>query len=216
MLRASPNVTAYSPHPVINRHNTSSSYQNFQLTLQSGGQLLSFLAGDWSTREPAPFNESGVPGWAERGLSDFPGGPLPWLRDTLAAAAAQPAAARPSRLFLIQHQPISCPFYMPDFLFCFGVEDKVLLEAALLQSWPREAWWGVWAGHNHLFLNQSTPFLGWPEFREVETAAAKGDGLDKGLASAFSVVEFEGAEVTLIEQYEYSTGTDTWKVTRGD
>lgn len=213
LLRASPNVSLYDPHPVRNLHNTTSSYQNFQLTLTSGASRLAFFAADWSTREPAPPGDMGVPGWVERGLSDFPGGPLPWLRGALAAEKAAPAPA--SRLFLIQHQPITCPFYMPDALFCFGAADKVLLEKALEQSWPRAAWWGVWAGHNHLALNQSTPFLDWPGFREVEVSAAKGDGLDHDVASSFNVVTFEEATVRLIEQHAYTISTGAWAVRTG-
>ena len=135
-LRASPNISGYDPHPVRNLHNTTSSYQNWQLTLTGdGGARIAFLAGDWSTREHAPPPNLGVPGWAERGLSDFPGGPLPWLRDRLAAEAALPPSRRPDALFLVQHQPITCPFYIPDALFCFGVEDKALLESALQEHW---------------------------------------------------------------------------------
>jgi predicted MPP superfamily phosphohydrolase len=213
MLRASPLVTGYDPHPVRNLHNTSSAYQNWQLTLPGDNHTrLAFLAGDWSTREPAPPGDMGVPGWAERGLSDFPGGPLPWLRTRLAQEAALPPGERADALFLVQHQPITCPFYIPDALFCFGAGDKALLEAALLQHWPRQAWWGVFAGHNHLYLNQSTPFLDWPEFREVETSAAKGDGLDGDKASAFSLVSFEGAAVARIEQYEFSIAQGVWSV----
>jgi predicted MPP superfamily phosphohydrolase len=216
LLRASPFISGYAPAPVRNLHNTTSSYQNWQLTLPGdNGTQLAFFAGDWSTREPAPPGNQGVPGWAERGLSDFPGGPLPWLRARLAAAAAAPPAQRPTALFLVQHQPVTCPFYIPDALFCFGVRDKALLEAALLQHWPRQAWWGVFAGHNHLNLNQSTPFLDWPAFREVETSAAKGDGLNADAASAFSVVTFEGAAVARIEQYEYSLSQGTWSLRVG-
>ena len=211
LLSASPYVSSYAPRPVRNLHNTTSSYQSLVVTLPSdGGARLAFFCGDWSTREPAPLGEPGVPGWVERGLSDFPGGPLPWLRDSLAAAAALPPATRPTRLFLAQHQPVTCPFYMPDALFCFGALDKVLLEAALQQHWPRAAWWGVLAGHNHLFLNQSTPFLDWPAFREVETSAAKGDGLDKDQASSFSVLTFAGSELALIEQYSFSLARGAW------
>lgn len=215
-LRASPNISGYDPHPVRNLHNTTSSYQNWQLTLTGdGGARIAFLAGDWSTREHAPPPNLGVPGWAERGLSDFPGGPLPWLRDRLAAEAALPPSRRPDALFLVQHQPVTCPFYIPDALFCFGVEDKALLESALQEHWPREAWWGVVAGHNHLFLNQSTPFLDWPGFRELETSAAKGDGLDKDAASAFTVMSFEGARVSLVEEHSYSLSRSEWSVRAG-
>jgi len=189
-LRASPNVSGYSPTTVHNPlWNCTSRFQNFQVNLiePETGARLAFIAGDWSTREPAPPPNSGVPGWAERGLSDFPGGTLPWFRDNLAAQAASPTP--PHKLFLIQHQPISCPFYIPDFLFCFGALDKVLLQQAMLEHFNHSSWWGVFAGHNHLFLNQSSPFgEGWPEFREVEFSATKGDGVDANEVSAVSMV----------------------------
>jgi hypothetical protein len=218
-LLASPNVSGYAPRAVHNPlWNTTSTFQNYQLTLvdPASGARLAFFAGDWSTRGAAPCpNCSGVPGWAERGLSDFSGGTLPWLRTQLAAAARAPPAARPDRLFLIQHQPISCPWWMVDGLFCFGAADKLLLAEALLESWPAAAWWGVFAGHNHAFLNQSTPFDGWPAFREVEVSAAKGDALDSDVASAVSVVTFEGAEVSLIEWHYYQLAEGAWVTRRG-
>ncbi len=216
-LAASPNVSGYAPAKVHNPlWNTTSAFQNFVVNLvePSTGARLAFLAGDWSTRGAATCaNCSGVPGWAERGLSNFPGGVLPWLRDQLAALARAPA--HPDKLFLIQHQPITCPFWVPDFAFCFGAADKLLLAEALLEHWPRDAWWGVFAGHNHAYLNQSTPFDGWPAFREFETSAAKGDSLDNDVASAVTVVSFEGTAVTLIEEHYYSLAGRTWTTKRG-
>jgi hypothetical protein len=126
-----------------------------------------------------------------------------------------PPGARPDRLFLIQHQPITCPWWIPDLSFCFGLADKLLLAEALQEHWPRGAWWGVFAGHNHAYLNQSTPFDGWPAFREYESSAAKGDALDSDVASAMSVVTFEGAEVALIEEHFYVLSTGTWVTKRG-
>lgn len=217
LLRGSAQVVGYYNTTVHNPwHNCSSTFQNYQLNLvePASGAKLAFLAGDWSTREAAPCaNCSGVPGWAERGLSDFPGGTLPWLRQRLAEEAASPAPA--DRLFLVQHQPITCPFYMPDFSFCFGLADKLLLAEALEEQWPRTAYWGVIAGHNHLYLNQSTPFEGWPEFREVETSAAKGDGVDSDVASSVSVFTFEGTRVALIEEHSFRISTGEWSLKRG-
>ena len=89
------------------------------------------------------------------------------------------------------------------------------LAEALQEHWPRGAWWGVFAGHNHAYLNQSTPFDGWPAFREYESSAAKGDALDSDVASAMSVVTFEGAEVALIEEHFYVLSTGTWVTKRG-
>ena len=216
-LRASPNVSGYSPTTVHNPlWNCTSRFQNFQVNLiePETGARLAFIAGDWSTREPAPPPNSGVPGWAERGLSDFPGGTLPWFRSNLAAQAASPTP--PNRLFLIQHQPISCPWYIPDFAFCFGALDKVLLQEAMLEHFNQSSWWGVFAGHNHLFLNQTSPFGEvWPEFREVEFSATKGDGGDSSDASAVSIVTFLGTEVTLIEEHWYDKSVNEWQVRRG-
>lgn len=217
LLLASPNVSGYAPAKVHNpQYNTTSAFQNYVLTFvePASGARLSFYAGDWSTRAAATCaNCSGVPGWAERGLSDFPGGVLPWLRAQLAAAAGAPPAARPDRLFLIQHQPITCPWWIPDFSFCFGLADKLLLAEALVEHWPRDAWWGVFAGHNHAFLNQ-TPFDGWA-FREVETSAAKGDSIDSDVASAITVVTFDGTSVSLIEEHYYQYSINSWVTQRG-
>jgi len=218
LLRSSPAVSHYAPRSVHNPlWNTTSTFQNYVVTLvePETGARLAFVGGDWSTREPAPPPNSGVPGWAERGLSDFPGGTLPWLRTALAAEAALPASQRPDKLFMVQHQPIKCPFYMPDFSFCFGLVDKVLLSSALTEHWPKEAWWGSFAGHIHLFINDTVPFEGWQEFREVQVSAAKGDGIDSDVASAFMVVDFLGTNVTTITDAYYTISTAQWTFVEG-
>ena len=217
-LLASPNVSGYAPRAVHNPlWNTTSTFQNLAVTLvePATGARLAFFGGDWSTREPAPPPNSGVPGWAERGLSDFPVGTLPWLRAALAAEAALPAGERPDKLFMVQHQPIRCPFYMPDFSFCFGVLDKILLASALTESWPQDAWWGSVAGHIHLFVNDTVPFEGWPDFREVQVSAAKGDGINSDEASAFMVFDFVGTAVTKITDYYYTISAGTWTAVEG-
>jgi predicted MPP superfamily phosphohydrolase len=219
LLQSSANVSGYHNLSVHNPlYNTTSTFQNFQLTLldKETGAKLAFFAGDWSTRQRAPCaNCSGVPGWAERGLSNFPGGTLPWLRAQLAAEAAKSPTDRADRLFLIQHQPLSCPFYMPDFLFCFGAEDKLLLSQTMTEAWPKSAWFGVFAGHLHVFDNVTVPFADWPEFREVETSAAKGDAFDADEASAVTLVEFAGVDIEFIEMHSYSLSSGTWTVRRG-
>jgi predicted MPP superfamily phosphohydrolase len=216
LLRASPNVSSYDPVAVHNPlWNTSSTFQNYVLNLiePSTGARLAFVAADWSTRQPAPPPNDGVPGWAERGLSDFPGGSLPWLRGALDAQAAK--ADRPDKLFLVQHQPVSCPWWIPDGLFCFGAADKILLEAALRANFSEAEVWGVFAGHNHVFQNVTVPFADWPDFRQVEVSAAKGDGLDSDVASSVITVDFVGASVELITEHFYSISAGTWVVTPG-
>lgn len=212
----SPLITGYENVSVHNPlWNTTSTFQNWQLTLQDPdtGKRLAFVAGDWSTREPAPPPDSGVPGWAERGLSNFPGGTLPWFTQRLREEAASPQRA--DKLFLVQHQPISCPWYIPDFLFCFGAADKELIEKAMLASFNKSDIWGVFAGHNHQYFNQSSPFWDWPEFREFEFSATKGDGFDVNKSSAFTIVEFVGTDVSFIEEHWFELGSG-WHTRRGD
>ena len=218
MLRAQPAVSHYAPQSVHNPlWNCTSTFQNMVVTLvePATGARLAFFGGDWSTRQPAPPPNSGVPGWAERGLSDFPGGTLPWLRAALAAEAAQPAGLRPDKLFLVQHQPIKCPYYLPDFTFCFGALDKALLSAALTASWPKESWWGSVAGHIHLYENDTVPFEGWSDFREVQVSAAKGDGINKDIASSFMVFDFVGVKLSKISEFSFTISSATWTVVEG-
>jgi hypothetical protein len=155
-------------------------------------------------------------GWAERGLHDFPGGSLPWLAARLAAAAAEPPATRPTRLFLAQHQPVKCPWYVPDALFCFGVLDKVLLRGTLTSAgWGEADWWGAFAGHTHLYVNGTTPFDDWPAFRVFETSAAKGDGIDSAVASAVTTVDFVGGDVAAVTEHFYNLTSGSWVVVEG-
>ena len=222
VLRAWGSAIDYAPAPVHNpQHNTTSTYQNWVLTLTDAatGARVAFVAGDWSTREKAPPGDSGVPGWAERGLGDFAGGPLPWLRAALARAGSLPPGARPDALWLVQHQPIKCPFYMPDLLFCFGAADKALLADAMLGAWPKSSWGGSLAGHIHLFANDSGDVWGgdaWPAFRELETSAAKGDGVDADAASAFTVVDFAGARVAHVQRQWFRVSEGAWVVEDGE
>lgn len=195
-LLASPAVLDYSNLTVFNPlHNFTSTFQNSEVELiePASGARLRFYLLDWNTRDKAiDSNESGVMGWAERTLSDFPGGSLPWLAERLAAAAAAPPAARPDALFLVQHQPVRCPVYVVDAAFCFGALDKALLQKTLTSSWPREAWGAIFAGHIHLFAN-GTAFDNWVELRQLLVSAAKGDAFfSPEMTSAIMTVAFEG------------------------
>ena len=91
----------------------------------------------------------------------------------------------------------------------------MLLSQTMTEAWPKSAWFGLFAGHLHVFDNVTVPFADWPEFREVETSAAKGDAFDTDAASAVTLVEFAGVDVEFIEMHSYSLSRGTWTVRRG-
>jgi hypothetical protein len=209
-------VTNYTNHTLSwnAAHNCTSAFQNFEavFTDPSTGDRALWLAPDFNTRDKAwDPTERGVMGYAERGLSDFPGGTLQWLDERLALAAA--ATAPPvSRIYLLHHQPYSCPFYVPDALFCFGVADKVLLQTVLARHFPLDVYWGAFTGHTHLFQGPTLPFPDWISFLQFETSAVKGDALFPGnlTASITTVVFGAGANVTGITEHWHDPTTGTW------
>jgi hypothetical protein len=73
------------------------------------------FGGDFNTRMHAPIpGDKGNPGQAD--LNDFPGGAIDWLRKRLVAERPK----KVSKAFMAQHQPLRCPWYIPDMAFCFS------------------------------------------------------------------------------------------------
>ena len=55
-----------------------------------------------------------------------------------------------AQAFMAQHQPIKCPWYIPNAGFCFSGGDQDALRAAMKNSTIAEsAFWGAFAGHIH-------------------------------------------------------------------
>ena len=55
----------------------------------------------------------------------------------------------------------------------------------------------------------------WPAFRELETSAAKGDGINTDAASALTVIDFDGAHIARVERQWYRVSAGEWVVEEG-
>lgn len=207
------NTTVYNP-----RHNCTSMFQNWEAFIvdpDTNSKAL-WLAPDFNTRDHAwDPNERGSMGYVESLLSNFTGGVLPWLASRLEYYSLLPVSEQPDIIYLFHHQPYKCPIYVPDVLFCFGVQDKIVLQETLLRYFPPEKYWGGFTGHTHIYTGPERPFLNWPTFKQFETSASKGDALfPENVTSSITIVTLDGpisAPVAIIEHYRNSV-TGLWTI----
>jgi len=76
---------------------------------------------------------------------------------------------------------LKCPWYIPNFGFCFSDGDQDTLRKAFRASKiPEKAFWGAFAGHIHEWGWYSTIFpkgdgLGFENFAQLQTSGCKGN-----------------------------------------
>lgn len=209
-VQVSTTTLGYANATVDNPENKCrSNFQNFELRVDDGTPgFVSFVVGDWNTREAA------VPGWNGTlpmgTLFNFTGGTFPWLQQRLAAIAAD----KPSKVFIVQHQPYRCPVPIPDWAFCFSKNDKAALRTALAGAMPVGQYWGLISGHTHLWGN-GTAFdqAGWETFRQWTSSACKGDGFDHSMSSSMASFNVVDGETTWIRKRWRENGV--WKMSQG-
>lgn len=195
IFASSPLITSYPNATVNNTQNGGvlSTFQNFEVDLSATAGLV-VLACDFNTRDHA------LPGWKGAlpmaQLFDFPGGTFEWVAERLQA----PRAAPNPRFVFMHHQPYRCPDLIPDWSFCFSTPDKSTLRGMLTQYYAPDAFWGVFAGHLHLWANE-TAFDEWPTFRQWETSACKGNAAQPNITSAITVAHAEAGDVQQLDYY---------------
>jgi len=172
------NETVYNPE-----HDIYSWFQNWQLRI---GNTV-YLSLDWNSREAAVW-ELGYQGSMPGGeIHDFPGGTIQWV-----AYQLQNLPITTETIICLQHHPYRTPWYIPDYIYGFTHDDKAAIRQVLSEYQPLDKYWGVFAGHYHIWSN-GTAFDEWPSFWQWETSACKVD-------SAISLVTMENDKVVDIQE----------------
>jgi len=146
--------------------NITSCFQNWEMRVGN----ISFLSLDWNSRMSAATKLGYLGAWPGCQLHNFTGGTFQWLGERLSAIPSNIKT-----IILLQHQPFKAPPIVPDVIYDFPITWRHDIKELLLQHQPAEKYWGVFAGHYHIWWN-GTAFDDWREFREWETKACKKDG----------------------------------------
>lgn len=178
-------MTVYDPIYSFNQ-----TPQNVEITISLGETDAIILGADWNTRMKALPGYKGNLGQAD--LNNFPGGALPWFKERLQA----PRGRNVSQIFLAQHQPLKCPWFIPNMAFCFSNDDQDAVRAAMrTSSYPESTFWGNLAGHLHEWNWNAQVFpddgKGYPNFKQFETSACKGNQDTIEINSAIAIVPFD-------------------------
>jgi len=179
-----PGVTFYnnvSTHNPI--ENITSWYQNWEFR---AGNLL-FLSCDWNSRHAAAWElgyKGSMPGAQ---LHEFPGGTLSFLEERLKVVPDEI-----EKIVFLQHHPYKAPWYIPGYIYSFSEGQQEIIRNVLQKYQPIERYWGVIAGHFHMWWN-STAFDVWPTFLQWETDACK-------VTSAFTLVTVENNQLVKFEK----------------
>jgi len=133
------NQTTWNPE-----QNITSWFQNWQMDYNG----FTFLALDWNSRAHAvtDLGYKGALPLAE--LHDFPGGTFPWLLNKLAHLPNQT-----KHLVLLQRHPFAMPIFVPEIIYSFSAYAKERILSHLRKPGIAERYWGVIAGHLHVWYS---------------------------------------------------------------
>jgi len=73
---------------------------------------------------------------------------VPWLVDRLSALKDHN-----TNIVLLQHHPFAMPLFIPEFIYSFPPEEKAKVLHQLHKPGIKEKYWGVIAGHLHIWYN---------------------------------------------------------------
>jgi len=173
------NLTVWNPE-----NNCYSFFQNFEVKV---GNIM-FYALDFNSRHHAVASlgyKGSMPG---ADLYDFEDGTFQWFESRLAALKA----TKPSdglQIVIMHHQPYRAPFPVPEEIYAFSTGEKDTLKALFQKYFPIPTYWGLFAGHFHMWENQ-TAFdePEWKTFDFWETDACKND-------SSFTLVHVTNGKI---------------------
>jgi len=167
------NKTCWNPEQKI-----TSWFQNWELKYRN----FTFLALDWNSRVHAVSSLGYKGAMPTAQLHDFPGGTFPWMVGRLGQLEEN------TQLVLLQHHPFEMPLFIPEFIYSFPYEEKEKVLRQLDKSDVKHKYWGVIAGHLHIWYN------GVKEYQQWLTEASKS-------ASSISIVRVSGGKITTISRY---------------
>jgi hypothetical protein len=174
----------YNAEPCHNpRNNITSWFQNWELQL--GDLVLWGL--DWNTRDGAIRSEHQMGAKPNAELFDFPCGTYQWWSDRVAKLAV--TAKTPKTLMMFQHHPFTLPPVIPLAYFSFSEAQLDSLASVMNNASATNAnlnWWGVVAGHLHVWYEGSAEIASMPRLSQWLTEASK-------ISSAFTLFTVRGA-----------------------
>ena len=182
----------YNAEPCHNpRNNITSWFQNWELQL--GDLVLWGL--DWNTRDGAIRAEHQLGAKPNAELFDFPCGTFQWWSDRVAKLAA--TAKSPKTLMMFQHHPFTLPPVIPLAYFSFS-ESQLDNLASVMNNATRANsdlnWWGVVAGHLHVWYEGSAEIASMPQLSQWLTEASK-------ISSAYTLFTVRGAAPGSFERF---------------
>ena len=130
-----------------------------------------------------------MPGCA---LHEYPGGTF----DRLEGRLRELQKDNTSQIITLQHQPYDLPIVVPGFVYAFGEEQKHAIQNILARYHSIEQYWGVIAGHMHIWWN-SPAFprqSEWSSFQQWETCACK-------RSAAYSIAQMSNGKLTGLSKH---------------
>jgi hypothetical protein len=122
-------------------------------------------------------------------LHEFSGGTFHWIENTLRKLKSEKVI----QIVFLQHHPFRIPITRVPLLFGFIQSQKDKLMKLYETYFPKEIFWGVFAGHIHRYYN-GVSFDGW-NMKQWETNA-------NGKKPAFTTVKVENSKVHSVK-HEY-------------
>eukprot|EP01080_Neovahlkampfia_damariscottae_P012289 gene12289-5872_t len=154
-----------------------SHFQNFYVNLNG----LVLIGLDFNSRISG--RGVGFNGVIPKGeFHDFPGGTFHWLENSLKKLKNE----KVSQIVFVQHHPFRIPLSRIPLLFGFVKSQKEKLMKLYERYFPKEIYWGVFAGHIHRYYN-GLSFDGW-NMKQWETNA-------NGKKTAFTLVKVENSKI---------------------
>jgi len=127
-----------------------------------------------------------------------------------------------SLAFMAQHQPLKCPWYIPNAGFCFSSWDQDTLRATLKSSKiPESSFWGAFVGHIHEWGWYSSIFekdgKGFENFHQLQVSGCKGNQFTTEINGAISIVSFDekGVDIPNIQRFWHENNSSTWFFAQG-
>ena len=191
-----------------------SSFQNFRVHFQD----VVFLALDFNSRTPAL---QGLPGsvptaslqedfHSNATLNATGQSTIRWLKTEVQNCLSQQGShhlPNTSHIVLLQHHPLSMPVFIPEEVYSFSWLQKEALEQALFpREQPALPYWGVIAGHLHVWYNGTEGLHGHSTFRQWLTEACK-------IGSSISLVTVPAASSTSSWRWS-GTSSPAWNLER--
>jgi len=152
-------------------------FQNWQLDYRN----IRFLALDWNSRHHAvsALGYKGAMPTAQ--LHDFPCGTFPWMVERISNLPSNI-----THVVLLQHHPFAMPLFIPEIIYSFPPSEKAKVMHELHKPGIKEKYWGVIAGHLHVWYNGLKSDAQWLTEATKDSSAFTFVRVQNGTLSTFT------------------------------